>query len=40
MAYPRLVVTVLVENGGFGADAALPVARELLLEAQKEGMLR
>lgn len=27
---PRIAVTVLVENGGFGAAAALPVARELL----------
>ena len=34
---PRLVVTVLVEQGGFGATAALPVARELLRAAQQEG---
>ena len=27
---PRLVVTVLIENGGFGAKAALPVAKKLL----------
>lgn len=27
---PRIVVTVLIENGGFGAAAALPVARELI----------
>ena len=32
---PRLVVTVLVEHGGFGARAALPVARELLKKAQE-----
>lgn len=32
-ADPRIVVTVLVENGGFGAAAALPVARALLREA-------
>lgn len=30
---PQLVVTVLVENGGFGAAAALPVAREVLKAA-------
>lgn len=34
---PRLVVTVLVEHGGFGAEAALPVARKILLEARKRG---
>lgn len=27
---PRIVVTVLVEHGGFGAAAALPIAREIL----------
>ncbi len=27
---PRIAITVIVENGGFGASAALPVARELL----------
>lgn len=32
---PRLVVTVLVEHGGFGAEAALPVARALLLKARE-----
>ena len=36
-ASPRLVVTVLVENGGFGAKSAAPVAREILLEAQRSG---
>ena len=36
----RVVVTVLVEHGGFGAAAALPVARELLLEADRQGWLR
>ena len=40
MGRPRLVVTVLVEHGGFGAEAALPIAREILREASKEGMLR
>jgi peptidoglycan glycosyltransferase len=34
---PRLAVTVLVENGGFGAQAALPVAKTLLLEARRLG---
>jgi len=34
---PRLVVTVLVEHGGFGADAALPVARGVLLRAREVG---
>lgn len=27
---PQIAITVLIENGGFGASAALPVARELL----------
>ena len=34
---PRLVVTVLVEHGGFGARAALPIAKELLLSAKSLG---
>ena len=34
---PRLAVTVLVEEGGFGARAALPVARELLKKARELG---
>ena len=37
MDAPRLVVTVLVEHGGFGARAALPIARELLKKAQEIG---
>jgi len=37
METPRLVVTVLVEHGGFGAQAALPVARELLKKARELG---
>ena len=37
MDTPRLVVTVLVEHGGFGARAALPIARELLLKARELG---
>lgn len=37
---PRIVVTVVVEHGGFGAAAALPVARGVLLEADKAGCLR
>ena len=38
--HPNLVVTVLIENGGFGAAAALPVARELLEEADRFGYVR
>ena len=38
-AKPRLVVTVLVEHGGFGAEAALPVAVSLLKKAQETGWL-
>ncbi len=37
---PRLVVTVLIEHGGFGARAALPVARALLEEADRLGYVR
>ena len=37
MDAPRLVVTVLVEHGGFGARAALPVARELLAKSRELG---
>ena len=39
-ASPCLVVTVLVEGGGFGAKAAAPVAREILLEAQRLGYFK
>ena len=35
-ANPQIVVTVLVEHGGFGAAAALPVAREVLAAWQKQ----
>ena len=34
---PRLAVTGLVENGGFGAAAARRVARAVLLAAREEG---
>ncbi len=37
---PRIVVTVLVEQGGFGAKAALPIARALLKEADRLGYVR
>ena len=37
---PRLVVTVLVEGGGFGAKAAAPVAREILIEARSLGYFK
>lgn len=36
---PRLVVCVVIENGGSGSTSALPVAREILLAAQKAGYL-
>lgn len=36
---PELVVTVLVEQGGYGAQAAAPIARELLEEAVELGLL-
>ena len=39
-ASPRLVVTVLVEGGGFGARSAAPVARQILLEAQQLGYFK
>ena len=39
-ASPRLVVTVLVESGGFGAKAAAPVARGILLEAKRLGYFK
>lgn len=38
--HPNLVITVLVEHGGFGAKSALPVARELLEEADRLGYVR
>ena len=34
---PNIVVTVLVEHGGFGARAALPIARGVLEEAHRLG---
>lgn len=37
---PAVVITVLIENGGFGAAAALPVAKELMATADKLGYLR
>ena len=37
---PNIVVTVLVENGGFGSAAALPVACEMLKAADKIGYVR
>ena len=36
---PRLAVSVLVENGGYGSSSALPIARSLLVEAHKQGYL-
>jgi len=37
---PEIVVTVLIENGGYGAAAALPVAKELLIEADQLGYIK
>ncbi len=37
--HPELVVTVLVENGGYGSQAAAPIARALLQEAVDLGLL-
>ena len=37
---PSIVVTVLIENGGYGAAAALPVAKDLLVEADKLGLIK
>lgn len=34
---PAIVVTVLVEHGGFGAAGALPIAREILEQSKKLG---
>ena len=36
---PKVVITVLVEHGGFGADSALPVAKALLNECKAAGLL-
>ena len=37
--HPEVVVTVLVEHGGYGSQAAAPVARALLEEAVNLGLL-
>lgn len=37
---PELVITVLIERGGYGARSALPVARALLEEADRLGLLK
>lgn len=36
---PRLVVTVIVENGGFGSKAALPIARSIIEDAERFGII-
>lgn len=36
---PEIVVTVLVEHGGYGSQAAAPVARAILEEAVALGLL-
>lgn len=38
--HPNIVVTVLIEHGGYGAKSALPVARALLEEADRLGYVR
>jgi penicillin-binding protein 2 len=37
---PRYAVSVLIEHGGSGSKAAAPVARDVLLEAQRLEMER
>lgn len=37
---PRLVVTVLVENGGYGSRKAAPVARKVIEEAARLGIVK
>lgn len=39
MEEPAIAIAVVVENGGFGAEAALPLARALLKEARRLGYL-
>ena len=36
---PRLVVTVLVERGGYGSRGALPLARAIVEEALQLGLI-
>jgi peptidoglycan glycosyltransferase len=36
---PRLAVAVLMEQGGYGARVAAPIAQQLLSRAQQLGML-
>jgi peptidoglycan glycosyltransferase len=36
---PRLAVAVLVEQGGYGATSAAPIARDVLLRAQDLGLM-
>lgn len=37
---PKIVITVLVENGGFGAKTAAPIAAEILLRAKELNLLK
>ena len=37
---PRLVVTVIIEHGGFGSKVALPVAKSVVEEAIRIGAVR
>jgi penicillin-binding protein A len=36
---PRLAIAVLVEQGGYGATSAAPIARDVLLRAQALGLM-
>ncbi|NLL82919.1 MAG: penicillin-binding protein 2 [Lentisphaerae bacterium] len=36
---PQLIITVIIEHGGFGATSALPVARDLLQQAIQLGLV-
>lgn len=36
---PRLVLAVVVEHGGYGSASALPIARELMVQAEALGLL-
>jgi cell division protein FtsI/penicillin-binding protein 2 len=37
--HPAIAVAVLIEHGGYGAAAALPVAVELIKKAKSLGLL-
>ena len=37
---PQIAVAVVVENGGFGAEAALPAAKAILEKARERGFVQ